>query len=499
MKSDDAPPFGWNLFQGQFGTDHHTSLNPDYRVMPGDEITVSIWGAVNFNEKIMVDNQGNLFLPDIGPIPVRGIHYSGLTAHVKKYLSSQYKGNVNLYINLIGTQMISVFVTGAVPSPGRFSGEANYSVLHYIDMAQGILPDSGSFRKIDIIRSDGIIASIDLYEFLLRGELPKIQLHDGDTIFVHTRGLSVMADGAARNALRFEFTTEHVRGKALIDLAMPLPEATHALVSGTRGSSPFSSYMTLSDFEDAVLLDGDRIGFRAGVPDEKLQLTITGQHKGPRTMIVPENATLLEVLRQIEVDPGLADTGAVYIRRASVSRKQKEALKESLQRLEASVLTTDAVSEEDARIRAQQISMVQSFVAKAQDIKPEGRMVVSTGEAGLRNILLENQDEIVIPRKSNLVHVNGEILMPRAVVFQPGENTDYYVQRAGGYSQRADTDRVVIIRANGEALLSSKAEILAGDEILVMPEIPSNLLQVSKDIADILYKIAITAIIPFRF
>lgn len=465
--------------------------------MPGDEITVSMWGAVDFHEKLTVDNQGNIFLPDIGPIQVQGVHYADLTRHVKKHVRSQYKSNVNIYITLQGTQPVSVYVTGGVVSPGRYSGVSSYSVLHYLDMAQGIDPQQGSFRNIDIIRDNEVVTTIDLYTFLLQGDLPRIQLHEGDTIFVHRQGMTISVTGRVKNQSIVEFQAKSVHGSKVVDLAQPRPVATHVLIQGMRSNAPFSSYLSLKSFSGFEVHDGDSVQFQRGVPEDRLLVNIKGQHKGPRAMIVPENATLLEVLRQIPADPELANTDAVYLRRQGVIRRQKKALEESLQRLESSVLSTGTITEEATKIQAQRVKMVQEFVSRARRVEPEGRMVVSTGQ-GIQDVLLEDGDDIVVPRVTNLVHVNGEVMMPRAVIHQSGKDVEFYINRSGGYTQRADPERIVVIRANGEAALGPKTRIRPGDEVMVLPEIPTDFLQITKDVADILYKIAIAAAVPLR-
>jgi len=498
LSQSELQPFGANLFQGQFGADQHIGLNPHYKIMPGDEITVSMWGAVDFHQQLTVDNQGNIFIPDIGPVPVQGVHYAELTSHVKKHVRSQYKSNVNVYINLLGTQPVSVYVTGAVTSPGRYSGVSSYSALHYIDMAQGIDLQQGSFRQIEIIRDGETLTTLDLYRFLLQGELPKIQLHEGDTIFVHRQGMTVAVEGEVKNGSLFEFTNQAVKGRNVRELAKPLPEATHVLIQGMRSGSPFSTYMSLEAFAGFQVREGDDIRFQEGVPEDLLLVNIQGQHKGPRTMVVPEDAHLLEVLRHIPVDPALANTDAVFLRRQSVAQRQEQALDESLRRLESSVLSTGTMTEEATKIQAQQAKMVQEFVSRAREVEPEGRMVVSTDQ-GIQDVLLEDGDTIVVPRDSNLVHVNGEVMMPRAVIHQPGKNVDFYINRSGGFTQRADDDRIVLLRANGEAVLGEKAIVKPGDEVMVLPKIPSDWLQITKDVADIVYKIAIAAAVPFRF
>ncbi len=496
-KNNPLSPFGTDLFQGQFGADKRTGLNPQYRITPGDEIAVYIWGQVEFQGKLTVDNQGNIFLPKVGPVKVQGVHFAALTDHVRQALGSAYTDNVHIYTDLLGTHPISVFVTGAVNSPGRYSGFASYSVLNFIDMAQGIDPNLGTFRQIDILRKGEKLVSVDLYSFLLDGFLPQIQLHDGDTVLVNRQYPLVSVQGEVKNPASFEFKNIPASGREVLALAKPSAKATHVLVQGMRQGKPFSTYMPLKAFGGFSMQDGDLAFFQIGVPQNYQLINIDGQHKGPQAMVVPQNVTLIEILNNIPVDQELSDISSVYLKRKSVVLRQKQALQDSLQRLESSVLSTSAVSEEEARIQAQQVKMVQGFVERAAEVEPEGRMVVSV-EGTLKDVFLEDGDVIVIPKKTDIVLINGEVLMPRGVVFQKSKRLQYYIDRAGGLTQRADDDRILVVRANGEAFSGSHTEIRPGDEIMVLPKVPTNFLQVTKDIAEILYRIAVSTSVILR-
>ena len=77
-------PLGSALFNGQFAADTHDGLSNAYTVSLGDKITVNIWGAATFNETVEVDNQGNIFLPEIGPIKIVGTKLKDLNSKISK-------------------------------------------------------------------------------------------------------------------------------------------------------------------------------------------------------------------------------------------------------------------------------------------------------------------------------------------------------------------------------------------------------------------------------
>src|SRR3546814_2554843 len=115
------------------------------------------------------------------------------------------------------------------------------SILHYIDQAGGIDPDRGSFLDIEVKRGSTVRAKLNLYDFLLRGEMPQIQLSDGDVIFVGPRESTIKVSGLAENAKRFEFSGGQMPMSELIALAKPL-----ALARSEEHTSELQSLMRIS-------------------------------------------------------------------------------------------------------------------------------------------------------------------------------------------------------------------------------------------------------------
>jgi len=135
VQNGNPEPFGARLFRGGFSNNHEDGLNPDYQVQPGDRITVRVWGAVDYNDVQVVDPQGNLFIPSVGPVSVAGVTNRNLNNRVQQTVSSVFTDNVMVYTSLNGTQPVAVFVTGFVPAPGRFGGIPSNSPLHFLDRA----------------------------------------------------------------------------------------------------------------------------------------------------------------------------------------------------------------------------------------------------------------------------------------------------------------------------------------------------------------------------
>ncbi|MDR2851298.1 MAG: polysaccharide export protein [Desulfovibrio sp.] len=402
---------------------------------------------------------------------------------IQPYGANLFQGN---FAKSMGD--VSVIVTGSVLSPGRYSGATDDSVLAYLDRAGGIDPARGSYRSVRLLRDGATLAGFDLYPFVRRGELPQVAVRDGDTIVVDARGPAIVATGAVRTQADFEFPAGQATGAALIDLAEPESRASHVSISGTRNHAPYSTYLPLRDLRRLNLEDGDSVRFMADAPAATIMIEVQGAVRGASRFPVRQGARLKEVRNFIAVDPAQANLNAVYIKRKSVAVRQKKAIADSLRRLEETVMTAGSSSAEEAQIRAKEAEMVSRFVERAKNVDPEGVVALDNGG----DLTLEDGDIIVIPAKSDVVLVSGEVMAPQAMLWNKKKAAGDYIKAAGGYSAKADKDTVLIMRQNG-MVSRDDGDIMAGDQILVLPKAQSKSMQTVKDISQVLMQVAISA------
>lgn len=484
-------PFASNLFEGRFASTFSDAASSDYVLAPGDRIVIRVWGVRAYDDVLVVDQQGNIFIPEVGPVRVGGLKNSQLLSAVRSAISRVYTNNVQVYVNLQSAQPVAVYVTGFVNHPGRYAGGSVDSVISFLDRAGGIDPQRGSYRHIEVVRGGKSIAKLDLYLFALQGQIPQIRLKDGDVILVNEKGVSVSAYGLLREEAQYEFSRPTAaKGSGLIELSSPLKNVSHVSVTGTRNKAPFNRYFTLDDFKRFELADGDIVEFVADKPGETIMATVTGAITGASRYPVKKTVKLRELLRLIEVEPELAATDAVYLRRKSVARDQKAVIQDSLHRLEKAALTATSATPEEAQVRVEEAKLIQDFVKRASVLQPDGVIVVSRG-GQVNDIWLEDGDEIVIPQKSNVVQVTGEVVMPKSIAFEPGLSLDDYLAAAGGVSERADEKHILVAKQNGEVGLAEHLGVNAGDRILVLPKVDTKSLLLAKDLMTIVYQIAV--------
>ena len=486
------PPYGANLFAGGYETERSDGLNDNYLIAPGDKLNIWIWGAVNFSNVVTVDNQGNIFIPDVGPINVKNVAASKVNNLVTSHISEVFTNNVNVYVNLLTATPVSVYVTGPVIRPGQYAGQSSDSVLYFLKRAGGIDSDRGSYRHIKVLRQNRVIQQIDLYEFMQQGKMPKLSLKDQDVILVEPQGPMINVAGKVRNPFRFELKNSTALGSELIDYALPLAKVSHVGVIGDRASGPFSVYMPYKDFDRIQLSDGDKVLFNDDMHAQVYDVQVMGSYRGPSYFTVRKETRLHDLLNHIPIDPNMADYGSIYIMRKSVAARQKEMLEDSLNRLERSVFTAPASSDGEASIRTKEAELVMRFVEKAREIQPLGKVVVSD-KGVIANILLEQGDQIVIPNKTDLIQVGGEVMMPQAVVYNKNASLEDYVAWAGGYTDRANDKRIAVVHANGLMEFKDGGDVMPGDQILVMPKVDSKMMQSIKDITQVIYQVAVAA------
>ena len=425
---------------------------------------------------------------------VEGVASRDLTSVVRRAIQAVYPNNVNVYTNLPKTQPIAVYVTGFVTAPGRYAGTASDSVIFYLNRAQGVDLRRGSFRLVDILRDNKLLLSIDLYAFLLDGRLEKHQLADNDMVVVHPRGATIKVFGLALNMAEFEFADARITGKRLIELANPTSHVTHVSVRGSVNSREYHKYVTLKDFTTQIMHDGDEVTFVKDQAQETFFVNVDGAFTGQSSFPVRRGTRLSQVLHFVDVDPESANLEAIYLRRNSVAEIQQKLLEESLHRLREALIKDENLSKGEAEIRAREAQMIEQFIKSAGLTKASGRLVIAHSER-FRDVTLEADDVIVIPKKEDVIHIAGEILVPQSVLFDERFKVADYARLAGGLTERGEVERFLIFHQNGEVSLNEGDKLATGDKILFMPHFDTRYFQLALDVTELVYRVALTALV----
>ncbi len=208
------PHFGHDLFAPHPGAASLENMppSPDYVVGPGDEIVVKMWGRVEGVQRMTVDRDGKVFFPKFGSLYVAGKTFSELKSYLRSKVSTI--AEVSSDVTLGQMKGIRVSLIGEVRLPGWYNVSSLHTALQVLAIAGGV-KDIGTLRRIEVRRDNRVVETIDLYDFLLKGETGSdTRLLSGDTIFVPVVGRLAALSGEVKRPAIYELGRE----KTVLDL-----------------------------------------------------------------------------------------------------------------------------------------------------------------------------------------------------------------------------------------------------------------------------------------
>ena len=485
----DVRIFGEQLFRGAFSTTSGSTFNDNYVINVGDNVQVRMWGAYQYAATMTVDPQGNIFLPNVGPVRIAGVRNGQLQSVVQSAIGRIYRSNVGVYASLEQAQPVKVFVTGFVNQPGYYGGLAADSVLSYLDRAGGVDPKRGSYIDVQILRGGQVVQQINLYDFLIMGRLSPFAFRDGDVINVAPQKQTFAISGRVQNEYVFEFGVNDLTISDVLAVANPLPDATNVSITRASGKAKTAEYYALNEARNIPVQNGDTLVVTSDRHAGTIAVQVTGAHKGNGAVVVPYGARLKDVIAQLEPS-SLANVNNLTIYRESVKASQKASINRALDRLEEMTLVTQSTTREEAQLRSEDAKLVEQFIAKARRIEPTGRVVVVPNS--WQDIILEQGDIIHIPAQTSVITVNGQVRNQGALTFNADLTVGDYIAKSGGFDDNADSDEILVMHQNGEtSVVNTAYRIQQGDEIMVLPKVKTRRVEIARGIAQVIYQLAV--------
>ena len=271
---DEVKRFGSDFFKNKNIVESpqlFVATPSDYRLGPGDELIINLFGASEITYSVQITRNGNVKFDKLAPVYLSGLSIRSASKRLKQRLSKIYTGlntnnpieKVDLELSLQKARSIVVNITGQVEAPGTYTISGFSSVLNALYAAGGP-NDVGTYRDINIIRNGRVVHNVDLYDYFSNGIYPNIYLRDQDVILVKP----------------YEIETELVTGfKQLALFEIKKDEVVSDLInlSGGASSNSYKSKLFIErfddfsqkivevnekDFNDTKLNDGDKISFK---------------------------------------------------------------------------------------------------------------------------------------------------------------------------------------------------------------------------------------------
>lgn len=448
-----APPqplrqFGYDLFRtmpSSFAPVSDAPVGADYILGPGDTLQAYMWGMVDNVLTLPVNQRGEIFLPKVGTFPVRGMSLGDARRLLNEQLSRQFSG-FRLSLTLSELRSVQVYVIGEVARPGVYTVSSLSTVTNAL-FATGGPTKLGSLRNISLIRHNRTIGTLDLYDFLLRGDRSKdFRLESGDTIFVPSIGPVVAITGNVKRAAIYELKGVTRVQDVLQRMAggvTPIGYLQRVQVERTKAH------------QERIVLD--------------LNLSAVARGNDSRGNVILEEGDLIRIFPiDTKVYNAVTVEGFVH-RPGSYELKRGMRLSEVLPPAE---LLPEAYLERVEVIRTKPDFSREVLTANLQELWRGDHT---------QDLLLESQDKIVVGsdvRPLGAVALLGEVKRPGVYPILRGERLSSVLKRAGGYTdeaylkgalfireqlrqqQQEELDRFV--RAQEEALLNESARATAG-------------------------------------
>jgi protein involved in polysaccharide export with SLBB domain len=331
--SQAEKPFGYYLFAGQpttFAPVNSIPVPTDYILGPGDQIKISLYGTKNESFKRLIDRNGNLNTPYIGPVSLAGMTFSEARIFLSEKLSSLGVG-VNASVGMGELRSFRVFVLGESRVPGSYLVSGMATMTHALYVSGG-LTDIASYRNVQLKRQGRLVKTLDLYDLLLKGDTSNdMRLQPGDTVFIPKVKRQITVKGQVLNPALYELKYKGYL-KDVLELAGGLAANAYSKsIQVSRITSPevrqnFSLDLADKSAQMFEIKNGDQITVPEVVAEASDLVKVSGAVSLEGEFGISENDRLLDLLPTRKHFLNDADLKAVFIKRQKALAEDYELL-----------------------------------------------------------------------------------------------------------------------------------------------------------------------------
>ena len=440
--------FGYDFFKNSLQLTSAIDAMPvgsQYILGPGDVLSMSTWGAVNLRQELIVDRNGELMIPKVGPVRVWGLPFDKAKTAVGQAMNRYFR-NYEMSLTLGKLRTIQVYVVGEVEAPGNYPVSALATVINALAAAGGP-SHNGSLRSVRVTRGAKAVATVDLYDMLLSGDRNKdVQLQNGDTIFVPVIGPVVAVAGEVRRPAIYE-----LNGKTTIPDILKMAGGVAA--SGSLGRIQIER---LENNSGRIALDfvSKGVNFEA-------ELAVVELKDHDMVKVFPVQAAM----RQVVVVKGHVQQAGEHQFRPGM-------------RLTDLIPSTQVLLPE-SYLDSVEITRISPPDYRRELITVSLRRALAGNQAD--NLALQEQDTVKVFSRWDMeekprVAVNGAVVNPGTYDYYPGMSVRDLVTAAGSakrnaFLDQAELSRIVITgdKAQSTRLQLDLGKALAGDAAHNLP------------------------------
>ncbi len=276
-------PYGYDIFAGSpnsFQPNINIPVPPDYLMGPGDTLEILLFGKTNDSFSLEVSRDGTIDFPELGPLVVAGMTFAEVKDMLQTRIASQIIG-VQASISMGRLRSLQVFVLGEAYKPGAYTLSSLATITHAL-VSSGGVSGIASLRNIQLKRAGKIVATLDLYDLLMRGDASSdLRLQNSDVIFIPTRGPRVTVEGEILRPAIYELKDE-TSVEQVVSLAGGLTAKAHMQLARLERIQS-DGFMTVLDLNLRERADratsvqaGDTLTIGSGVDLKKNIISLAG-------------------------------------------------------------------------------------------------------------------------------------------------------------------------------------------------------------------------------
>ena len=446
----DLQMFGYDLFAGApttFAPATDIPVPGEYIVGPGDNINLNLYGKTNSQLTVVVDREGKINVPELGPIHVAGLSFQELKAMMKEEVKQRAIG-LSVLTTLGELRSVRIFILGEANRPGSYTVSSLSTITNALFVSGGI-KKTGSLRNIQLKRNGQLVSTFDLYDLLLKGDTSDdVRVLPGDVIFVPPVGKTVGIGGEVKRSAIFELKDEttfadlvQLSGGFLPTTYLP---ATKVNRIDSRGQRTILD-MDLSDSANLsqTLNNGDLVRVFSILDSLEDVVTVAGHVYRPGNYAFNDGMHVGDILADIKDVLPNVDLSYGLIRREAPSTRE---------------------------IYFEQFALRDVFAGEIVALAPRDKVVVFAND-GERDALiagdiarLRGQTSLNEPAK--VVSVIGPVKQPGSYPLMQGMSVKQLLQAAGNLTLNAEEEYAVIIRRNEERDIEVMTLNLSDDALL---------------------------------
>jgi len=302
----DTSVFGSELFGGVslgFEPNLRIPSPANYILGPDDQLQVNVFGYSEQSYKLVVNSEGSVYIPNVGPIKVNGLTIEMAADKIRNKLASTiYKairsGKTRVEVSLGQIRSIRVTVIGQATKPGTYTVSSLTTLFNILYLCGGP-NETGSFRNIELIRGNKVVRKVDLYQFLTSGNRKdNVLLEEQDVVRIPYYINRVVLEGALRRTGKFELLPAETFGDLLNYSGGFGDSAYRSAVQVTRitDTGMVLSDVSASDFNSFHPKTGDSYKVSYGLRKFNNRISIKGAVNRPGDFELKPGMTLQDLL-----------------------------------------------------------------------------------------------------------------------------------------------------------------------------------------------------------